>query len=131
MFESYKNNKLLPCPFCGGEAEIGHYISNTTEKHKYYVGCSEDECCEIDKTFNTEEEAVNAWNRRSEKDVKIELLNQFLGKNVTITLFDGTILKGTLQFCAKFCKEHGYRKPNYYYIENTSFKASHVTKVEG
>lgn len=57
-------------------------------------------------------------------------LNGFVGRNVNITLFDGTILKGKLGFVKEFSEEYGYRKPNYFFIDNTSFKVSHIKHFE-
>ena len=49
--------KLKPCPFCGGEASM--YIAYDDG---YYVCC--DECgCGL-PVYNTEEEAIEAWNKR-------------------------------------------------------------------
>ena len=50
--------ELKPCPFCGGEASM--YIAYDDG---YYVCC--DECgCGL-PVYNTEEEAIEAWNRRT------------------------------------------------------------------
>lgn len=61
--------------------------------------------------------------------MKREILNQFLGNNVTITLFDGDVVSGKLEFIAEFCQEQGWRKPGYYAIGNLDFRASHVKKL--
>lgn len=53
-------------------------------------------------------------------------LNGFVGQSVKITLFDGTILEGKLGFVKEFSKEYGYKKPNYFFIDNDSFKVSHI-----
>lgn len=58
---------------------------------------------------------------------KAELMED-VGNYVEIKLFDGTILKGKLGYTSQFCAEQGYRKPNYFYIGNTSFRVSHVKK---
>lgn len=67
--------KLKPCPFCGGKAEICKDNYNN-----YLVSCCcgvimgvelEDGCELVDgwrATFNTMEEAIEAWNRRIEND---------------------------------------------------------------
>lgn len=36
---------------------------------------------------------------------------------------------GTLMYADEFSAKHNYRKPNYFYIGNTSFKASRVRKL--
>lgn len=36
---------------------------------------------------------------------------------------------GTLGYADEFSKKHDFRKPNYFYIGNVSFKVSHVKKV--
>ena len=50
--------KLKPCPFCGSEAEfIG-------EEHYdwFYIQCKK---CKMRSAWQTREEAIEAWNRRS------------------------------------------------------------------
>lgn len=36
---------------------------------------------------------------------------------------------GTLGYVDEFSAKYNYRKPDYFYIGNTSFKVSHVRKV--
>ena len=54
--------KLKPCPFCGGKAEmlINEYEDSRKE---YLVACTE---CDgmVERWRKTEEEAVEQWNRR-------------------------------------------------------------------
>lgn len=54
--------KLKPCPFCGGKAEM--LISEYEDSRKeYLVDCTE--CCGmVERWVDTEEEAVEQWNRR-------------------------------------------------------------------
>ena len=59
------NEKLKSCPFCGGEAELDHFDSD-----EWYICCANlDGECEIrpsTRFYETKEEAIEAWNRRSE-----------------------------------------------------------------
>ena len=61
------NEKLLPCPFCGGEA-FTHIFGNEIAKG-YYIAC--DECGANIKAFGYEAEAIEAWNRRAERTAKV------------------------------------------------------------
>ena len=55
------SNKLKPCPFCGGDAEI-------TKWHEgYFVECKEQRCGGTIGAYKTEEKAIEAWNTRVEK----------------------------------------------------------------
>ena len=64
--------ELKPCPFCGGEAWLLHTNDN---HHKPYVQCKfgvfkEPKCPLghlITWDYDTEEQAAEAWNRRSER----------------------------------------------------------------
>lgn len=52
------NENLKPCPFCGGKA-----CALTRNRITFYVKCSK--CyAMIDRICETEEEAVELWNRR-------------------------------------------------------------------
>ena len=58
---------LLPCPFCGGVANVcnniekNNYIIN--EKTRYAVRCSVG-CFAMTNKYKTEKEAIEAWNKR-------------------------------------------------------------------
>ena len=54
---------LLPCPFCGGEADIEEISGNpfTDEPYTWAVGCKD---CNIGWYKETKEDAIAAWNRR-------------------------------------------------------------------
>ena len=57
--------KLKPCPFCGSEADAFH---NT--KFGWQVSCENDDCFMnqiiVHDFFSFEEEAIRAWNRRTD-----------------------------------------------------------------
>ncbi len=61
---------------------------------------------------------------------KDELMN-LIGKQVTVYFkHDERGIYGTLKYADEFSAKHDFRKPNYFYIGNTSFKVSHLRKVE-
>ena len=51
-------NTLIPCPFCGSDAEIRHGHSH------YYARCTNQECLVKTKRYDNMEKAKDAWNRR-------------------------------------------------------------------
>ena len=57
-------------------------------------------------------------------------LMKLVGKKVFVYFKNGEVIYGTLGYVDEFSAKHDYRKPNYFYINNTSFKVSHVRKVE-
>ena len=75
-----------PCPFCGGEANVFQIPENTPEElathpdwrwnhpGKWIIGCcgKEFECFgnmnHMTMVFTTEEEAIEAWNRRAKEE---------------------------------------------------------------
>ena len=58
--------KLLPCPFCNGEAKVFNhhdFDKNVQVFHNYFVACRQ--CCaQTDNDGETELSAIAAWNRR-------------------------------------------------------------------
>ena len=62
--------------------------------------------------------------------MKKETLNRYIGKKVKVILTDGKIVFGTLGFAKEFSAEYGYRKPNFYYVENWNFRAYMVRRIE-
>ena len=62
--------KLKPCPFCGGEArKLCDLIDEI-----YFVMCLE--CRTESQTYDSLEEAIEAWNRREPIDKVVEQLEE-------------------------------------------------------
>jgi hypothetical protein len=54
----------------------------------------------------------------------------YVGKKVYIYFKGGESgIYGTLGYADDFSAKHDWRKPDYFYIGNTSFKVSHVRKL--
>ena len=73
-----ESEKLMPCPFCGGEAavvDLGHRLYRPSCNHPYCVFCA---ACDLmfgydsdyGGIFDTKKEATKEWNRRSADDHK-------------------------------------------------------------
>ena len=61
---------------------------------------------------------------------KVELMS-YVGKKVYVYFKGGEKgIYGTLGYVDEFSEKYDYRKPNYFYIGNTSFKVSHIRKLE-
>lgn len=67
-------NELKPCPFCGNTARLCHTTDN---KHSPFVACDgavqangTKSCfaCLYPWRYETDEEAIEAWNRRVDND---------------------------------------------------------------
>ena len=69
MLKDYKDDNLKPCPFCGAEAIISKFTSPSTGVEKWYVGCSKEDCCDIERHFKTKEQAMAEWNSRSTEEI--------------------------------------------------------------
>lgn len=66
---------LKPCPFCGGEAEMRDarkslVVSKFSYIFPYSVRCSNEKCGVKPYTeySSTEQEAIDAWNRRIDNE---------------------------------------------------------------
>lgn len=84
-------DKLLTCPFCGGEADIEEIPGSpfTNEPYTWDVGCK---ACNIGWYEETQAEATSKWNRRaqpSEKPLTLEELRGMDGEPVFLEVANG------------------------------------------
>lgn len=56
-------------------------------------------------------------------------LNKYLGLEVTVVLYDDSTLNGVLGYVPIFSEKYNWKTPNYYYIDNYNFRASHVKQL--
>lgn len=57
--------ELLPCPFCGSKAKILEYeYGGLDHRIEYQPSCTNDNCGVDMNWLETEEEAVELWNKR-------------------------------------------------------------------
>jgi Lar family restriction alleviation protein len=57
-------SELLPCPFCGGEVEI---LTAESMNGGYLFGIMCNDCRSRGDVYDTEAEAIAAWNSRAER----------------------------------------------------------------
>lgn len=66
-------DKLKPCPFCGGEAELRVGRSRMTGRRVYTILCTNVECPILDlktKMSFDKKQVIEEWNRRIENEYK-------------------------------------------------------------
>lgn len=70
---------LLPCPFCGGEAQVQHQSRELygDAVDWYGVYCKKQFCGYVSGQ-STEAEAIAAWNTRAEREKRLEELARSL-----------------------------------------------------
>ena len=92
-------NELLPCPFCGGEANV---IDHHNDDGSVSVGCNNDTCLGFSGLgwlYKTEAEAIAAWNTRAAYEMEgwfyLPKPKQRLFDYTTGFSFDDVSLKAT------------------------------------
>lgn len=71
MSDKTSDKRLLPCPFCGGEAVL---TKGLCELDNYIVCVS---CRTRTKFFNTKGSAITAWNTRKPMERILERLEEY------------------------------------------------------
>ena len=57
------------------------------------------------------------------------LLRNFLNCNVEVIFNDGQKVCGVLGYTTQYSAKFGFRKPNYFTVQNYDFKASHIKAI--
>ena len=65
-----KTNRLKPCPFCGGQAELTKFYNG--ECDKYIVQCQNPNCQAETTCSDEAEDVVAIWNRRLNEKGEID-----------------------------------------------------------
>lgn len=60
----------------------------------------------------------------------VATLKTYVSKEVIIQFFDEDIKQGVLGYVKEFSEEYGFRKPNDFFIDNLSFRVSHVKRIK-
>ena len=57
--------RLLPCPFCGSDAQLDYSEHDREAGVKPFIKCSDDDCCAFGPNGCDPSDAVKRWNHRS------------------------------------------------------------------
>ena len=66
-------DKLLSCPFCGGEGNVGYYPYVAGMEEEPWAAFCAEEGCYAAIWAATEAEAIEAWNTRHERTCRAEM----------------------------------------------------------
>lgn len=98
------SEELLPCPFCGGEAEILEAIVEFIYKEiGIYAICKK--CRASTQYYKTKEEALTAWNRRADGWIPV---SERLPEEYTMVL----VWEGDYAFRAEHAEGKWYEATN-------------------
>lgn len=101
-------DKLLPCPFCGGETRMAHTTQLWEPRKSYWAKCSS--CHMSGRHYQTEAEAIAAWNTRAERTCRWEYpqgVNGWVGYMVCSSC--GEKYDETVTDTARYCPNCGAR----------------------
>lgn len=57
-------------------------------------------------------------------------INNLIGETVMVEFRSGNVTRGKLGFTKEFSEKYGWRKPNYYTINEYDFLASHIKSIK-
>ena len=82
-------SELKRCPFCGGEAKITEWDDSCDydKEEAYHVEC---DCCE-GNWYETKQQAIDAWNKRHNKDGKCYRLCEECEKEFEKEIVEDTV----------------------------------------
>lgn len=83
---------MKPCPFCWSEAR--HYAPEPPDHH---IECRN--CCADMGGYETEAEAIEAWNTRAERTCSITTLHDYDGTIVATYCECGQIIEAEDNYC--------------------------------
>ena len=101
--------KLLPCPFCGGEA----IVYEDEQYNQYMIGCKN--CCAIEPMteWTSKENAIAQWNYRKPMQEILERLEEYgsiwvqYQEIMTKEEIAESVLKQAKEQCIRIVKEVG------------------------
>jgi Lar family restriction alleviation protein len=107
------NNKLKPCPFCGGKVYIDNEDCYGYEHIDFFVHCDN---CSLQFGFasqlETDEEVAKAWNTRKPMDKVVKHLEETREKDIprinnTTTTRDEKVYKLAMSYAIDIVKVGG------------------------
>lgn len=77
-------DNLLPCPFCGGEAELKHRPISGSDDKGWFVRCrcSARIGLKVNGIGMTKAEAIAAWNTRMERTCRMKYNAEYSGNEI-------------------------------------------------
>ena len=74
MSDKTSDKRILPCPFCGGEAKLMRFPKC---ERKYVVICENEQCmASVGNYSYSKEKAIKAWNTRKPLERIVERLEE-------------------------------------------------------
>jgi Lar family restriction alleviation protein len=93
-------NKLKPCPFCGGPAEL--WRAGTHPDRAAWIACMGKCSVLISKEHKTDEEAIAAWNTRADDAA----LSEAIARAERAEAENDDLKLSVIAFCSPWAVEH-------------------------